>query len=76
VDIVPKALVAVVIAPVTKAVLAAVVFDVPAVWFGTVTVPVNVGDTEEIAPENAAVLAVKAPVKAVVPVTERLPLTV
>ena len=41
-----------------------------------VGVPVNDGDTEEIAPENTAVEADKAPVKDVVPVTSKLPFTV
>ena len=55
---------------------------VPAAAVGAVGVPVNAGETEEIAPENVAVVPAKAaesvvaPVKAVVPVTAKLPLTV
>jgi hypothetical protein len=49
---------------------------VPTVAVGAVGVPVNAGETEDIAPENTAVEPDKAPVKAVVPVTARLPLTV
>ena len=58
----------------TKAVVAICVVLVPANAVGAVGVPVNTGLTEEIAPENVAVDAVNAPVKAVVPVTDRLPL--
>lgn len=60
----------------TKAVVAIWVVLVPGAAVVAKGVPVNVGETEEIAPENVAVEPDKAPVKAVVPVTAKLPLTV
>ena len=60
----------------TKAVVAIWVVLVPARAVGAVGVPVKVGLTEDMAPENVAVDAVSAPVRAVVPVTVRLPLIV
>lgn len=59
----------------TNAVDAACVVLVPLEAVGTVGVPVNVGLTEEIAPENTAVVPVIAPCSVVVPVTVKLPFT-
>jgi hypothetical protein len=60
----------------TKAVVASWVELFPIAAVGAVGVPVNVGDTEEIAPENNAVDPDRAPVIAVAPVKVEVPPTV
>jgi hypothetical protein len=58
---------------IAKAVVAIRVLLSPAAAVVAVGVPEKAGDTEVIAPENAAVEPERAPVSVVVPVTDRLP---